>query len=305
MRKNIILFVFSSFCVFADEPKIPDKQVRFITDYYRGILAYSGAEREKFVLKTPFFSKSLLGLMAKNKSICEEKSRGDDICGFDADGDIFLDTQESGPGFNFKNSDFKASLIAPDLVEASFTVWPKEHDYYQRKIRFKMVKDKFSWLVDDVIYINNSKSGATSDSERSLRKQIETENEALKIADRTLDEAWSWITIYIQNKEMLSRVSKLTSFPVEICNQQNKCKKIFKSESESFKKALLQLNYFYGEEGKPTSKAKHEWPTIYSSLKAKLSQPIRNQTVRIGPLTLIFKKEAWWLSKIEFERIGK
>jgi hypothetical protein len=305
MRMNIILFVFCSFCVLADEPKTPEIQVRFITDYYRGILDYSGVAREKFVLKNPFFSKSLLVLMAKNRSICEEKSRGDDICGFDADGDIYLDTQESGPGLNFKNSDFLASLIAPDLVEASFTVWPNEHDYYQRKIRFKMVKDKFSWLVDDVIYIYKSKSKATSDSDRSLRKQIETENETLKIADRTLDEAWSWITIYIQNKEMLSRVSKLTLFPVEICNPQNKCKKIFKSDSENFKTALLQLNSFYGKEDKPISKTKHEWPTIDSSLKSKLSQPITNQTVRIGPLTLIFKKEAWWLTKIELDQIGK
>ncbi len=55
----------------------------------------------------PFFSQGFLALLEQNRALCAQY-RGDDICGFTADGDIYLNTQEAGPTMNFATSGFTA-----------------------------------------------------------------------------------------------------------------------------------------------------------------------------------------------------
>lgn len=117
------------------------------------------------------FSKSFQILIDQNSEICKQNA-GSDICGFGANGDEYLNSQEIDPKLTFKSSQFSASEIRPGEVEVHLNVYPSVKDkegFYQRKILFKMIKEKDHWVVDDIFY-----SGI------SARKMIADENELFK-----------------------------------------------------------------------------------------------------------------------------
>ncbi len=105
-------------------------------------------------------------LIEKNKEVCKRKA-GTDICGFGADEDIYLDSQERDPKLTFKTAHFSASESKSGEVEVHFNVYPSIKDkggYYKRKIVFKMMKEADRWVVDDIFY-----------GGKSARKQIADE----------------------------------------------------------------------------------------------------------------------------------
>jgi hypothetical protein len=76
-------------------------------------------------------------------------------CGWGADGDEYLDTQETDPKLNYNNSGISFKEIKPNTVQVKLNVYPSIKDaghFYDKTIKFKMIMDGGSWVVDDVIY---------------------------------------------------------------------------------------------------------------------------------------------------------
>jgi hypothetical protein len=118
------------------------------------------------------FSKSFNALLHEDKKNCSEKA-GSDVCGWGADTNVYLDTQEQDPNLTFENAKFKLSNPKKGIVNIIFNVYPSMKDkeaqlFYQKKIQFKLIKENHQWVVDDIVYFR--KDGA-----ESSRKQIQDE----------------------------------------------------------------------------------------------------------------------------------
>jgi len=115
------------------------------------------------------FSKSLYAIMQENKKACSEKA-GTDVCGWNADEDEYLDTQETDPNLTFSNAKFKFTCPQKGIVNVTFNVYPSMKDkeallFYQKKIQFKLLQENQQWVVDDMVYIRK-------DANESIRQKM-------------------------------------------------------------------------------------------------------------------------------------
>jgi hypothetical protein len=288
-----VVLVMSSMPAWAATSESPEQaQIKFITDFYHGILDGQGADRKD----TPFFSKSLEKRLDEDHKACAEKSRGDDICGADADTDIYTNSQDSGPGLNFKNSEFKAKSVGKNLIEASFTLSPGDHDYYARKFRFKMTQEGDKWRVDDLLTQLRVKSGKLEFI--SLRDEIRSDLEHLENVAKDLSDAASWVMLHLETPDELDRVSKFTAFPVTLCEKKNSCAPAPAKDDSRFKAALQKLNEYYGYDSN-SKKNRHPFPGPKDFGKKESKNPKPNQAVPYGPFTFTYQNGAWWVTKID------
>ena len=143
--------------------------VRFVTGFYKTYL--NAAKQDYFSAEKRVFSLSALQLLDSNHAVCARKA-GTDVCGYDADCDIFLASQENGPDLNFKNSSFRAKLVSPGVVEVSFTVWPGGGAQYKRRLRLSVVRERGRWKLDDITLPDDN---GVFKTENSMRFQIKKE----------------------------------------------------------------------------------------------------------------------------------
>ncbi|MFZ3231703.1 MAG: hypothetical protein WA160_15955 [Pseudobdellovibrio sp.] len=97
-------------------------------------------------------------MIQENLATCKEKA-GTDVCGWGADGDIYLDAQEIDPQLTFKNSQFVITAVDPETVKVSFNVYPslkESKDFYNRTIVYHMLLEKGKWVVNDLISNDSS-----------------------------------------------------------------------------------------------------------------------------------------------------
>ena len=153
-------------------------EVETMTDFYKCYLDFSIKKHpkttaEKFCQeKTPIFSADARQLLEENRSFCA-KIAPNEICGFGADGDIFLDAQDYADGLNFEKSRFKAESLKNHEVEVKFDIFPGEKpEVSETKIRFKMVHEKTGWKIDDMTYLKSKPY--------TMRETIKNEMESLK-----------------------------------------------------------------------------------------------------------------------------
>ena len=125
-------------------------------------------------------SKSFSEAIRRNAEICRKYVEGP--CGWGADGDEYLDAQETDPKLTYESSGITIKEIRPDTVQVKLNVYPSIKDakrFYDRTITFKMVREKGAWVVDDV---------ASTDG-TSARKRMAGENdEAIAHPDRKAPE---------------------------------------------------------------------------------------------------------------------
>ncbi len=98
------------------------------------------------------FSKSFLELVKRNLEVCKEKA-GTDVCGWGADGDIYLGAQESQPDLTFENSGAKIREEEGGVVSVTMNVYPDikdAGDYYLRRVYFRLISEDGRWVVDDM-----------------------------------------------------------------------------------------------------------------------------------------------------------
>ena len=118
--------------------------------FYKKLLSYKYASHT--IRPEMKFSTSLAAEVQKNSDICKKYAPGD-VCGWGANGDIYLDTQEIDPILSYKNSGIKLKEIAAGTIEVKLNVYPSEGSpYYDKTIIYKMKKENNMWVADDIAY---------------------------------------------------------------------------------------------------------------------------------------------------------
>jgi hypothetical protein len=123
-----------------------------ILAFYRAYLPLVG----KPEVKKPALplSKSFSGLIQENEKICREKA-GTDVCGWGADGDVYLNAQEYEAGLDEKRARLKVTEPSPGQVRVKLNVYPALKDsgtHYDREITYQMIRERGRWVVDDILY---------------------------------------------------------------------------------------------------------------------------------------------------------
>lgn len=152
-------------------------QMKAVEDFYRRYLGPSqnGDLKDPKKAAVGFFSKSLMAAWDENLKKCRD-SGSTDICGWGADGDIFLQAQDIDPNLNYDNSKFRVFKFTNGFIEANFNVFPsklkngKLDPYYDRNIRFFMIEEDGRWVVDDIAYMEST-------GPASVRATMKQENE--------------------------------------------------------------------------------------------------------------------------------
>lgn len=112
------------------------------------------------------FSKSFNALIDQNYKICDGKA-DTNVCGWGAGGDSYLNAQEIDPNLNYGNSRISITEVKVGIVTVHLNVYPSSEgteNSYDRSITYRMIEEGSQWVVDDILY-----------DEQSSRKQIQNE----------------------------------------------------------------------------------------------------------------------------------
>ena len=163
-----------------------------IEEFYKEYL--NSKKNQKTLKPSLAFSKSLKDLVSRNSQLCHQKAPTD-ICGWGADEDVYLETQEVDPQLNYDNSGFKIFEIEPENIRVTFNVYPSVKDtgdhYYLKNILFLMLKEAGAWVVDDIYYDGTAKSSVRQrlSSEMSTFQRAAPTNVTLGILEDKAGEA--------------------------------------------------------------------------------------------------------------------
>jgi hypothetical protein len=169
MRKMAVVMIATALCAMSSfavgaEMKTATETIR---DFYKRYLGFESSKAAKDPKPTIEMSKSFGDEIKKNADICAKYVSGP--CGWDSDGDEYLDAQEIDPKLSFENAGIKIKEIEPGIVQVKLNVYPSAkgaNGYYDRIITYKMVKENGSWVVDDM----------TASDGLSTRKRLSDEN---------------------------------------------------------------------------------------------------------------------------------
>jgi Protein of unknown function (DUF3828) len=140
---------------------------KIVADFYRNYLHYHFNKTPGTQLPELAFSNAFLADIEKNYLICTEYATG--ICGWNASGDEYLNTQETDPNLRYENSGVTFTEFNNNIIEVRLNLFPSTKDpYYDRIIRFNMIQENGKWVVDDIAYDEKSQS--------SVREYIRKEN---------------------------------------------------------------------------------------------------------------------------------
>ena len=253
------------------------QQLDLITNFYKDHLARPETRQASQLPAGSFYSKELEALVDANLQLCDSLSRGDDVCGYGADGDVFLDTQEVPPTLDFERARFKAERIGDDTVEASFSVHPDMDSSADRQIRYVLVREDGGWRVDDMLYAQG----------RSMRQELQRENAAVLARARELADAAGWVFNYLGNEDMLDRAVRFIAFPVQVCDRYGVCAAMKRDDMR-----LMQALDALADSGADAAVVP----------KAGEAQASEGKVVAINALDFTFRNKAWWVTKIDLRR---
>ncbi len=132
----------------------------FYKDYLSGSMSSKNKKPEMA------FSENFKGMIEKNAQVCKEKAGGD-ICGWQANGNAYLNSQEYDPKLDYKNSGIKVTEPETGKVNVKMNIYPSQKgsgEFYDRNITFIMIQEKGKWVADDIVY-----------GDKSSRKTIQEE----------------------------------------------------------------------------------------------------------------------------------
>lgn len=146
-----LLFAFCCFTTaFASDRK---SAVATVRDFYKHYLAYDYSKTPKAPRPSITLSKAFFAEVTKTAAFC--KKYGEGPCGWGADGDEYLDAQETDPALSYSNSLIAIREISPGTVQVKLNVYPSVENagnYYHRTITYKMVRENGSYAVGDIAY---------------------------------------------------------------------------------------------------------------------------------------------------------
>ncbi|HSC74687.1 MAG TPA: hypothetical protein VLB90_00435 [Pseudomonadales bacterium] len=179
MKRTFLLLLMFQFSM-VGMCKESDSPVEYISKFYRLYLSYnykkSSDPRPKIDL-----SKSFSSVVKINEEKC--KKYADYPCGWGADGDEYLDAQETDQELTYENSGITISEISPGVVKVELNVYPSIKDagnFYLKVITYKMVKQSGAWVVDDVVYSDNKSMKQVLTEETKEVERLYNENRAIK-----------------------------------------------------------------------------------------------------------------------------
>lgn len=279
---GMVLFVLALAALMADKSwSEKQQQLDLIANFYKDHLARPEARQASQLPAGSFYSKELEALVDANLQLCDSLSRGDDICGYGADGDVFLDAQEVSPTLDFERAHFNVARSGENTVDASFNVYPDMGgSAYDRHIRYVLVKEDSGWRVDDMLY----------DQGRSMRQELQRENEAVLARARDLSDTASWVFNYLGNEDMLDRAVRFIAFPVQVCDRYGACFAM-KRDDQRLLQALDALGAQTGADADPGFLPK---PGEVTASEGKV--------VAVSALDFTFQNKAWWITKIDLRR---
>ena len=159
-----------SFALMATLCAAAGSPVDTVSKFYSAYLAYDYRKTPNIPRPQIDLSSNFSAVVSNTAAVC--KKFADYPCGWGADGDEYLDTQESDPDLTYKNSGIVVTEISPGVVRVQLNVYPSVKDagnYYLKIITYKMLKESDRWAVDDVIY---------SDGKSTKQRLIEEAREA-------------------------------------------------------------------------------------------------------------------------------
>jgi len=275
---GIGLFAFAMVVLQADKAwSEKQQQLDLITDFYRDHLARPD-QRQPSQVPPGFYSKDLEALVDVNNQLCYSLSRSDDICGYGADGDVFLDAQEVSPSLDFDRSSFRISRVDDNVVEATFNVYPDMGTAYDRQIRYVLVQEDEGWRVNDMLFSQN----------RSMRVELQQENDAILARARDLNDTAGWVFNYLRNDDMLDRAVRFIAFPLQVCDQYGVCAAMKRDDP----RLMQALDYLADHKG-DNDQLPHPGDMQASDGKV----------VTIGALDFTFQNRAWWVTRIDLRRL--
>jgi hypothetical protein len=275
---GMVLFVLAIAALLADKSwSEKQQQLDLITNFYKDHLARPESRQASQLPTGSFYSKELEALVDANLQLCDSLSRGDDICGYGADGDVFLDTQEVSPSLDFERAHFTVTRSGENTVDASFNVHPDMGSAYERHIRYVLVREESGWRVDDMLYGDG----------RSMRQELQRENDAVLARARELADAAGWVFNYLGNEDMLDRAVRFIAFPVQVCDQYGACTAMKRDDQR-----LLQALDALADNG--AGQVVLPRPGEVAASEGKV--------VAVHALDFTFRNKAWWVTKIDLRR---
>ncbi len=255
----------------------------FIGAFYRDYFADPAAARKRHVDGGAFYSTGLKKLMAANRAACAKTQRQGSKCGWNVDGDEFLNTQERDPALTLASSGFAARAAGAAAVDVNFRVFPKDPES-QRVMRYVLVRENGQWRVDDVI---DEEKGAYS-PKNGLRRHIVDENRhanagALDVADAAL-----WVNAYVQS-ESAESFARFAAFPLTVCETRGGCVP-YKENDARLPVLVKKLNLSYFDKG-------------FAPPKVPRGAAREANVARSGPFDYTFKQGMWWLSRVDMRRL--
>jgi hypothetical protein len=271
------------------------QQVEFITNFYKNYLARPWSGRSNILPIGVFYSTGADALLTTNFVLCQTLSRGDNICGYGADGDVFLNGQEIDPDLTFEKARFQAIASGTNTVDVSFNVYPELGSDYGRKIRYVFVKEAAGWRVDDVVFGD----GGRFPAEQSLRNEVRRENEAVLAQARDIVDVARWVSAYLSRDEMLDRAERFVSKKVLICSEGGGCESVGKDEgSAKLRGAMQALHQAYHADDS-------DRVTELGDFAQARESPAEGESVQIDALAFTFRGKAWWITKIDLGQLGR
>lgn len=245
----------------------PDTGIAFITGYYQHYLSMKS--RAAFPIEQ-YYSRGLRALVAENTKVCATLARGDDICGYGANGDVVLDAEEEEPGLNFRRSAFEAHRVRQDWIEVSFALWPGKPEMPRHRLRYRLAREGRALRIDDVLTERDGKFVA----EHSMRGLIALENANVRKGAAGLAEAMQWTYIYIQGRQA-DRFARFAQFPLRVCEAERSCVSYARGDRRIVQVVARLQQAYQGKDGpNPT-----------------------------GALTFALRDGAWWVTAIDLARL--
>jgi hypothetical protein len=272
------------------------EQIAIITGFYKSYVTNRDRLRNDDLLGGSFYSKNVEALLAINRERCENPSRSDEVCGYGADGDVVLNTQETTDNLTFEKLRFKATRFGVNTIDVSFNVFPEYGEDYDRRIRYIFVKENGEWRVDNVYFASDS--GFTASE--SLRVQVQQENEQTLISNRDVADTANKIFSYLSDDDGLHYIEERMAFPVQICDRAGSCSYVRQCEVELREAFIAMRLAYYGD-----TKSITEFVSAPDlSVLPKQIPWAENKVVAIDALDFTFRHNAWRVTTIDLRRLG-
>jgi hypothetical protein len=158
------------------------------------------------------------------------------------------------------------------------------------------VREKAGWRVDDVFFEDDDGAFPAT---RSMRYQINEENQHVLDQARDVSKVLDWVFTYLSQRDMLDRIERSMAFPVQICDKAGNCQAVAKQDPRLQQTLnVLHRAYYNGDTNETIS-----WSNFFA--KENPERLVEGTTVKMDALELTFQGKAWWITKIDLKALGR